>query len=288
MQTLEESLGLRPLPDAPQDAPGGWQWSEAEVGEEWTIHSVVNGGLSMMLGALAALRAAPDHPHPISVTGRYLGQVNAGPVRVRFRSVARSRRFSTLEAFVTQAEAPDGEQQDLVWLQITATDLGYGGLDRLERQAPQVPPPQDCSWPDPGKLPGSIRDRVHQCFAPGGELWERSPENPGSSVFCGWIGVTDGAGGYQRLGHCASLLLCDAVPPALFGWQGPIGWAPTLEMTVQPRRAPATASGMLRFRLQTLYATNGYAEEDVELWDDEGLVAMSRQLLAVPKKPVWP
>jgi hypothetical protein len=57
---------------------------------------------------------------------------------------------------------------------------------------------------------------------------------------------------------------------------GPVGWVPTIELTVQVRAHPAP--GPLQVRLATRHATNGIVEEDGEYWDSAGnLVMISRQ-----------
>lgn len=73
------------------------------------------------------------------------------------------------------------------------------------------------------------------------------------------------------------LLLADSYPPVIFDAGVPVAWAPTLELTVQVRRHPAP--GWLRVVTSGRFLTDGYFEEDVEIWDAEDrLVALSRQL----------
>ena len=51
----------------------------------------------------------------------------------------------------------------------------------------------------------------------------------------------------------------------------------TLELTAHLRARPA--AGWLACRMATRYVTNGYHEEDFEIWDSRGhLVAQARQL----------
>ena len=72
------------------------------------------------------------------------------------------------------------------------------------------------------------------------------------------------------------LMFADAFPPPIFTVFGPVGWVPTLELTVQVRAHPAP--GPLQVRLLSRHMSRGILEEDGEYWDSTGqLVAISRQ-----------
>ena len=69
----------------------------------------------------------------------------------------------------------------------------------------------------------------------------------------------------------------DAFPPTVFARLGPIGWVPTLELTVHVRRRPAP--GWLACHVWCDDVHNGKLIESCRLWDSTGeLVAQSRQL----------
>jgi acyl-CoA thioesterase len=73
-------------------------------------------------------------------------------------------------------------------------------------------------------------------------------------------------------------LFVDAVAPAAFELN--IRAVTTVELTVQLRARPAP--GWLAYRTSTRFLSDGYCEEDAELWDSAGrLVAQSRQLMLV-------
>ena len=70
--------------------------------------------------------------------------------------------------------------------------------------------------------------------------------------------------------------------PAVFNSGLPMGWVPTVELTVHVRARPAP--GPLRCRFTTRFVTGGALEEDGEVWDSaDVLVAQSRQLALTPR-----
>lgn len=78
-------------------------------------------------------------------------------------------------------------------------------------------------------------------------------------------------------------MLCDAFPPAVFNAGLGTSWAPTVELTVHVRN-PGPLDGLLACQLQSKWATNGLVEEDGIIETADGTpVAMSRQLLLVPR-----
>ena len=73
------------------------------------------------------------------------------------------------------------------------------------------------------------------------------------------------------------MLFADAFPPAVFGRYGPVGWVPTVQLSVQLRRQPSPGWILAQFRTQDLL--DGRLIEDGLLWDEAGqLVAQVRQL----------
>ena len=74
--------------------------------------------------------------------------------------------------------------------------------------------------------------------------------------------------------------MADAFPPAVFGLLGPVGWVPTIELTVHLRRRPSPGWLLGEFWSEDL--SDGRVLEDGALWDASGhLVAQSRQLALV-------
>jgi acyl-CoA thioesterase len=101
--------------------------------------------------------------------------------------------------------------------------------------------------------------------------WIRG-EPSGSGETTGWLRFVDG----RDPDVWALPLFADAFPPSIFELHVGQSWVPTLELTVHVRAVPAP--GWLRGRFSTRFLTNGFFEEDGELWDSGGrLVAISRQ-----------
>ena len=79
------------------------------------------------------------------------------------------------------------------------------------------------------------------------------------------------------------LIAADTFAPVVFNrGEFPVGWSPTLELTVHIRGVPAP--GPLRCRFFSRFIENGMFDESGEIWDSEGaLVAHSRQLALVQR-----
>ena len=89
----------------------------------------------------------------------------------------------------------------------------------------------------------------------------------------GWIRFKD----QRPIDSLALMLFCDAFPPSVFTRYGPIGWVPTIELSVHIRRRPKTDW------IKGMFSTNDLSGdlfiEDGMLWDqNDQLVARSRQL----------
>jgi hypothetical protein len=78
----------------------------------------------------------------------------------------------------------------------------------------------------------------------------------------------------------------DVLPPVVFE-MGLFGWAPTVEMSVSVRSAPAP--GWLRIRARSDLVDDGWFDENVDVWDSTGrLVGQARQLARVGRGPRTP
>ena len=164
------------------------------------------------------------------------------------------------------------EQEGDLKVKITAA---YTDLDRQSGEnwtcveRPEYTPWDECE--PAGDKGVEFRQRAEIRLVSGREVFSDRRTN-GTGAFEGWVAHRDGA----APDVISLLMFADAFPPPVFTVFGPVGWVPTVELTVQVRRHPAP--GPLQTRLSTRHCTNGVVEEDGEYWDSSGeLVLISRQ-----------
>lgn len=244
----------------------------AEVMEGWRVGEVPNGGYVMAIAG-RVLRDALPHRDPLSVNAFYLAPAALGHMECRIAVLREGGSTSFAEVGMYQG----GELK----VKVTAA---YTDLDRLHGEnwsnvtRPEIVPWEAC---EPAPQKGiEFRQRAELRLVSGREVFsERRPD--GSGVFHAWVQHRDGA----PADVISLLMFADALPPPIFTVVGPVGWVPTIELTVQVRAHPAP--GPLQVRCSSRFLTAGIVEEDGEYWDSTGqLVAISRQTakLRLPKK----
>lgn len=243
-----------------------------ELREGWRIGEVPNGGYVLAIAG-RALRDAMPHKDPLSVNAFYLAPTLIGPIDCYVEILRSGRGTSFAEVRM--------EQEGDLKVKVTAA---FTDLDKLEgenfsmQERPNYPAWEECE--SPGQKGIEFRNRVELRLVSGGEVFsERQPN--GSGEFCGWASLRDGT----EPDVISLLMFADAFPPPVFTLFGPVGWVPTVELTVQVRAHPAP--GPLQCRLLCRHLTQGVVEEDGEYWDSSGkLVAISRQTakFRIPKK----
>jgi hypothetical protein len=253
--------------------------AECRVG--WRVIGGIapNGGYLMAIAARAMAERA-ERPDPVTLTAHFLAPPAIGPVEVMTELVREGGRHRTVAARLVQGDV------ECVRL------LGaFGDLDRADgpsmvlRKPPGWPPVDDLPDPvvDLGDYPvPEILHRLDHRMPPETIGWTRG-EPSGQGVHGGHCRWPDS----DTIDPYGLLFVADAYPPAVFdlGAAG-VAWAPTMELTVQVRARPAP--GWLSTRFSTRALTDGYFEEDGELWDSTGrLVAISRQLALAgrPRSP---
>ena len=256
---------------------GHWQ---LDMAADWNIGNNPNGGyiLACLLRAMATL--TPDTPDPVSVTTHYLRPGLPGKVADLRASIVRlGRRTATVTGTMEQ----DGKPR----ITCTAT---YGNLCKqptnrtagnlttahspgrsLVPTAPALPPPEACTTrselAQAIELP--IMDRLDVRVDP--QYATSSLDN--EATMAGWIRFKD----QRPIDSLALMLFCDAFPPSVFTRYGPIGWVPTIELSVHIRRRPQT--DWIKGMFSTGDLNGDLFIEDGMLWDqNDQLVARSRQL----------
>lgn len=184
--------------------------------------------------------------------------------------------MSTLRAKLSR-----GDRQLLTVTAVLADPArqGFRG-DLIIGEQPDLPPPDQCipaepaeSAPLPPPFTGKVEIRVHP-----DDARALFGEKSGQPVMRGWFRLRNG----EELDAHAVVLATDAFPPAIFNSNLPLGWTPTINLTVQVRNP--SPRGWLACRFTTRFVTEGMLEEDGEIWDEEGRpVALSRQLALVPR-----
>ncbi|MTV26265.1 thioesterase family protein [Nitriliruptoraceae bacterium ZYF776] len=235
-----------------------------------------NGGYLMALAA-RAMRDPIPHPDPVTVTAHYLAPPAVGEVNVDVEVVRSGRRHSTVAATLSQ----DGDAK--VRLLGAFADLDAAeGPTQVDRRPPELPPREACvrftddqegraatgGFPAP---PIALRFDHH---IPAAALGWAEGRPSGRGEIGGHLAWRDGA----PMDTLGLLVVADCYPPAVFDrGLGDIGWVPTIELTVQVRKRPSP--GYLAGWFTTAAVTDGYLEEDGEVWDADGdLVVLSRQL----------
>ena len=265
----------------PGERPGRYR---AEIAEGWDIGGNANGGYLLAIAA-RALVAATGRPAPVSLTAHYLSPGQPGRLDIDTTVIREGRRFATATATLSAAGRP------VLTALGTFGELG-GGPGNIEVASwvdggpPDLPPPEDCAG-DPDRAeaaaavaiqqPPSFATRVEQRLHPEDIGFFRG-EPTGEARIRGWFRLRNG----EPMDAIALTCAIDAFPPTIFNLDLPVGWTPTLELTVHVRRRPAP--GWLACAFTTRFVTDGLLEEDGEIWDSEGhLVAQGRQLALVPR-----
>ncbi len=241
---------------------GARRWAGL-VASGWDIAGVPNGGYVM---ALAARVLATELPHgdPLTITGHYLEPTGHGPVELHFDPAREGRSMSTGTVRLVQAGVERAR--------FTGT---FGDLDRL--QGPSLPA---AAWAPPvpvgecvvGSIPHPFGERVELRLPPGETGWTRG-QGDGGTALSGYLRFADG----RQPDALSLVLFADAFPPPVFRRLGPVGWVPTLELTVHVYARPAP--GFLAGRFHTDQMHGGHLTEDGELRDAQGnVVALARQL----------
>lgn len=237
----------------------------AQIGDEWSIAGVPNGGLLMSITAKAAIGSV-GAPDPLSMTTHFLSPTAPGSIDVLVEVVKQGRTFSTAVVRVNQG---DRERSRTL---ITLGDLSKARGQTLVRVEPPLPTE---SWAEFGGTPlgplNVVDEFEYQMQAQ--SAWNSdSPTNVPEVE--GRIRFVDG----RQPDLVALPLMLDAFPPTIFQL-GSIGWSPTIEMTVHFRQRPEP--GWCTATLSSRAVIDGMFEEDGLLWDESGaLIAMSRQLAA--------
>jgi hypothetical protein len=233
----------------------------------YSIGGPLNGGYLLATILRAAVDASP-HDHPVSTSAQFLRAAEAGPATVKIERLKTGRTATMTRATLVQ----DGHS--FIEALVTTATLEEDVEPRWAGEPPAVMPDlADCA-----KLPDPKPEHNMNLNAQT-ELWFDPPT-------IGWVsGRPTGrpeSRAYFRMAEPQDpdpyivAFAVDALPPVVFS-AGVRGWSPTVELTWHLRTLPAP--GWLTLVASGRLVSDGWFDEDVEVWDSANrLVAQSRQL----------
>jgi acyl-coenzyme A thioesterase PaaI-like protein len=247
---------------------------DGEIHDGWDINGNANGGYLLAL-AFAAWRDASGRPDPITVTGHYLAPGRPGPVTIETTAVKTGRQLATMTGSMRSGE------REVMRLLGSFGDVAAmsGGFSHLTGAPPDLPPIDECVARDrdTGIVTVALMDHLRVSLRPSDAQYFEGTKS-GRAVIEGWFQFADA----RPIDTLALVLVVDAFPPPVFNIDMPVGWVPTVELTVHVRGIPVP--GPLACRFHSEYIQNGFLQEDSEVWDSAGqLVAQGRQLALVPR-----
>lgn len=236
----------------------------ARLEPEWdAFGGIANGGYLLALAAKAAVTIT-GREDPITVTAHYLGQGRTGSeVDIHTRTLKAGRQFGVASVDMTHAGSPV--------LAALAT-CGSAPERGIRLELPDLPPPADCPLVVPGDpLPPPMTGQVETRLHPDDAFTVTGPT--GHARLRGWFKLLNG----EPLTTLSAVLATDTWPPPLFVSEGPTGWFPTLELTVQIRSRPQ--GEWLACDFGRNLVGDGLVSWDGTITDEGGvLVATCRQL----------
>jgi len=152
------------------------------------------------------------------------------------------------------------------------------GPELVDVAPPELPPPDLCLPIDETTFTPPFVRKVELRLHPDDASFATAAPT-GRPLIRGWFRLRHD----EPVDTVALLCAIDAFPPTAFNTRLlRAGWTPTIELTAHVRGRPEP--GWLRCRFATHFVTQGFLEEDGEVWDATGrLVAQSRQLALVPR-----
>jgi acyl-coenzyme A thioesterase PaaI-like protein len=232
----------------------------------YALGEPLNGGYLMAVLLRAVVDASP-HAHPVSTSAQFLRVATPGPARVRVHQLKAGRTAAMTRATLVK----DGDA--CIEALVTTATLDPAAEPAWAAEPPPMPPLAECvALPEPKPEWGmTFRSQVDLRFDPPTVGWYR--RQPTGRVE---------SRAYFRLAEPQDpdpfviAMAVDAMPPVVFS-AGFDGWAPTVELTWHLRALPAP--GPLTLIGTGRLVSDGWFDEDVEVWDSTGrLVAQSRQL----------
>ncbi len=243
----------------------------ATVHDGWDIGGNANGGYLMAI-AVRAMTETVGRP-PLTVTGHYLRPAPAGPCDVEVATIRSGRRLATASATLSM-----GGKATLTLLATFGEQMPGGPSRQMESPVELPTFDESVAEPDGSQDPKpELMNRIDVRMHPDDDGF-RGGRPSGRTEMRGWFALAND----EPIDAIALMLAADAFPPPVFNSGLPVGWVPTVELTVHVRGVPAP--GPLRCAFRSRFIHDGLLDEEGEMWDSTGvLVAQSRQLALVPR-----
>jgi hypothetical protein len=248
--------------DGRSDGRGGVRYA-AELDAGYGFEAALNGGYLMAVLARAALDAS-GRPHPISTAASFLRVARPGPAEVTVEPRKTGRTADVARVTLAQEGAP------VVEALITTGALDADAQPLYSAKSDALPAIDDCVTAGEKGEGFAAQVDVRYDGATMGWLDDRPSGRPEMRAYFRLRGQE-----YRPDGVLLALAV-DSLPPVSLNI-GTYGWSPTVELTWHMRAVPA--DGWLTLRGSGRLVSDGWFDEDVEVWDSAGkLVAQSRQL----------
>jgi acyl-CoA thioesterase len=248
----------------------------ARIDPGWWIERGPNGGYvaALVLRAVTAEVADPDR-RLRSWTVHYLAPPVEGEVEVHVSVERKGRSLTSASARLVQHDR-------LLAIAVGAFSISRPSIEFCELTMPEVDPPEAIAPMPAGDGMGPVmRQRYEQRWAIG-----PLPFSGGSEpVSGGWIRLNGNELGEGPVDPDPNLLvaLADAWMPPVFGRVSQPVAVPTIDLTVHVREPdPPDVHDWILVVFRSSMASDGFIEEDGQLWSRDGrLLAQSRQLAVV-------
>jgi acyl-CoA thioesterase len=246
------------------------------IDEGWWVRSGPNGGYVGAIVLRALEREVGDPARTCrSFTVHYLARPAAGAADVEVVVERTGRSLTSVSARLTQ------EGRALA-IAVAAMSTPRPGPEFCALEMPDVPGPEDAG-PSPFRTDGSVplpalHDRYEYRHAIGPRPFSGGDE----ALAGGWIRLADPS----PVDAAVLVAYADAWVPAMFGRVSG-GWGySTIDLTLHLRALPpAGYDDWCLVRYRSSASTDGFCEEDCEIWTRDGLLlAQTRQLAAVMGK----
>ncbi|MGZ4681578.1 MAG: acyl-CoA thioesterase [Acidimicrobiales bacterium] len=245
----------------------------ARVDPGWWIERGPNGGYvaALILRAVTAEVADPDRQLR-SFTVHYLAPPTEGDVEIAVTVERQGRSMTSASARLVQEDR-------LLAIAVGAFSTSRPSIEFCTLVMPEVEPPEALEPMPTGEGTGPVmRERYEQRWALGPPPFSGGDE----ALSGGWIRLARHELGDDPAGLDQHLLvaMADAWMPPVFGRITEPAAVPTIDLTVHLRSPqPVGVDDWVLVVFRSTVASDGFIEEDGELWSRDGtLLAQSRQL----------